>query len=66
VRARVAGQGLSLGDGAETVALRSAHVPRVLNVNFKPVELKAGTPELILECVEPGLVGLDYVWVKQQ
>lgn len=66
IRASVDRQALLLGDGQERVALRSAHAPRVLNVNFKPVALKAGTQELILECVEPGLVGLDYVWVKAQ
>ncbi len=66
VRAWVDGKVLLLGDGQETVALHSAHAPRVLNVDFKPVALKAGTLELTLECVEPGLVGLDYLWVKAQ
>jgi len=50
--------------GAEVVRLRTAHVPRVLNVHFEPVDLKAGSREIELECVEAGPVGLDYVWVK--
>ncbi|MEI6784462.1 MAG: glycoside hydrolase family 172 protein [Verrucomicrobiota bacterium] len=64
VRALLDGQPLLLEDAAGSVALRSAHAPRVLNVNFKPVAVKAGTRELVLECVESGLVGLDYIWVK--
>lgn len=66
VRVLLDGKRLDLGNGAETVALRSAHTPRVLNVNFKPVELKAGAASLVIECLEPGPVGLDYVWVKYQ
>lgn len=66
VRARVDGKGLFPDGGSQSVALKSAHAPRVLNVNFRPVELKAGLRELILECVEAGMVGLDYVWVKSQ
>ncbi len=64
VRALVNGKPLPLDDNGETVGLQSAHRPRVLNVNFKPVELRAGPQELVLECVEPGVVGLDYIWVK--
>lgn len=66
IRARVGEEALALGNGSETVSLHADHAPRVLNVNSRPVELKAGTVELILECVEPGTVGLDYVWVKRQ
>ncbi|MCB1127277.1 MAG: DUF2961 domain-containing protein, partial [Verrucomicrobiae bacterium] len=64
VRVRIDGQALVLGNGSENVTLRSAHATRVLNVNFRPVELKAGTRELTLECLEPGRIGLDYLWVK--
>jgi hypothetical protein len=64
VRALIEGKPLLTADGAATFPLRSAHAPRVLNMNFKPVELKAGARELTLECVEAGLVGLDYIWVK--
>lgn len=66
VRASANGKVLPLDDNGETATLQSAHSPRVLNVNFKPVELKAGPQELVLECVEPGVVGLDYIWVKSQ
>jgi hypothetical protein len=65
LRAAVDGHPLRLAEGAETFRLRSAHAPRVLNVNFRTADLKAGTRDLTLECVEPGAVGLDYVWVKQ-
>jgi hypothetical protein len=37
-----------------------------LNVHFKPVDLKAGPHELVIECVEAGLVAVDYVWVKSE
>jgi hypothetical protein len=64
VRVFLDGKPLAVADGAETVRLRSTYVPRDLNVHFKPVELKAGSHEMVLECVEPGPVDLDYVWVK--
>jgi hypothetical protein len=64
VRALLDGQPLSTAEGADRVRLRSAHAPRVLNVNFKPLKLEGGSRELVLECVEAGWVGLDYVWVK--
>ena len=64
VRALLDGQPLSTAEGADRVRLRSAHAPRVLNVNFKPLKLEGGSRELVLECVEPGWVGLDYLWVK--
>ena len=64
VRALLDGKPLPTEDGAEIVAMRAEHAPRVLNVNFKPTEAKAGSHELVLECVESGLVGLDFVWVK--
>jgi hypothetical protein len=63
VRAFLDRQPVRFAGGAETVALRSAHAVRVLNVHLAPVEVKAGEHELELECVEDGLVGLDYVWV---
>jgi hypothetical protein len=64
IRALLDGKPLRAEDGGETVAMRTAYAPRVLNLNFKPTDAKAGSHELVLECVEPGLVGLDYVWVK--
>lgn len=66
VRAFLDGQPLAIGNRPEPIPLRSAYTPRVLNVNFKPLDLKAGTRTLTLECVEPGIVGLDYIWVKSQ
>ncbi|MBN2507336.1 MAG: DUF2961 domain-containing protein [Verrucomicrobia bacterium] len=64
---RVSWDGILLKPTAEgdTVRLRSAHQPRLLNVHFKPVDTRAGTRELALECVEPGTVGLDYLWIKK-
>ena len=64
VRVLLNGKPIRVEGGAELVTLRSAYAPRVLNVNLEPAELKAGSQEVVLECVEPGLVGLDYIWVK--
>ena len=64
VRVLLDGTPLRVEGGAEVVRLRTAHASRVLNVHFEPVDLKAGSREMVLECVEPGPVGLDYVWVK--
>jgi hypothetical protein len=66
VRVLLEGKPLPTTDDAAEVRLRSAYAPRVLNVNFKPVELQAGTREIVLECLEPGSVGLDYIWVRNQ
>jgi hypothetical protein len=65
IRASLGGKPLVAGDGEETVALRSAHVARNLNVHFKPLALTAGKHELVLECAQPGFVGLDYIWIKK-
>jgi hypothetical protein len=64
LRALLDGQPLPTADGAAEIRLRSAYVPRVLNVHLKPVEVKTGSREMVLECLEPGSVGLDYVWMK--
>ena len=66
VRAWLDGKPLVPAGGGENVRLHAAHAPRVLNVHFKPLDLKAGSHELILECAEAGTVGLDYVWVKPE
>jgi hypothetical protein len=66
LRVLLDGKTLSPASGGVDVRLRSAYAPRILNVHFKPVELKAGSHELVLECVEAGQVGLDYVWVKSE
>jgi hypothetical protein len=66
VRVVLDGTPLSTADGREQMSLRSTYAPRVLNVDLKPVELKTGSREVILECVEAGEVGLDYVWVKSE
>jgi hypothetical protein len=63
VRVLVDGTALPLEGETEQVRLRSAFAPRVLNVNFKPIELKAGEREVVVECLEPGWVGFDYLWV---
>lgn len=65
VRVRLDGQPLAAGN-SDIVAFRSAHAPRLLNVNFKSAELAAGAHEIVLEGVEPGPVGLDYLWVKKR
>jgi hypothetical protein len=60
------GKPLATADGGEEIKLRSSFAPRVLNVHFKPVELEAGTRELVMECVEAGPVGIDYLWIKTE
>jgi len=64
LRMRLDGKTVLTASGGEEFALQSAYAPRVLNVHFKPVELKAGTREITLECIKPGTVGLDYLWLK--
>lgn len=66
VRVLLDGKLLPAAEGTETVRLRSTYVPRDLNVHFKPIDLKAGSHEMVVECVEPGPVDLDYVWVKSE
>jgi hypothetical protein len=64
VRVMLDGTSLATTSGSEEIRLRSAHAPRALNVHFKPTDLKAGSRQVVLECLESGSVGLDYVWVK--
>lgn len=64
VRARAAGKLLAPLDGPPEIALRSRGAPRVLNVHFRPVALEGREFELVLECVEAGSVGLDYLWIQ--
>jgi hypothetical protein len=66
VRVLLDGKPLVTQDGAEEIRLRSAHASRVLNVHFRPVELKAGAREIVLECAQSGAVGLDSIWVKEE
>jgi len=65
VRVLVDGKPLPREGGAEEIALRSSDAPRVLNVHCQPIELAAGQHQITLECLEPGAVGLDYVWTKE-
>jgi hypothetical protein len=64
VRVLLDGSPLVAGDGAEDIRLQSDYAPRLLNVNLKPVNLQAGSRELMIECVDAGVVGLDYLWIK--
>ena len=64
VRVLLDGKPLPTSDGADRVRLRSAHALRDLNVNFKSLKLEGRSHEMALECVEAGVVGLDYIWVK--
>ena len=66
VRATLDGNPLPVGSGEERVTLVSNHAPRILNVNFRPVDLQPGEHEMVLECLEPGTVGLDYLWVRTE
>lgn len=64
VRVRVNDGPLIVADGKGEAALRAAHAPRNLNVHFRPVRLDAGEATFAIECVEPGRVDLDYIWVR--
>jgi len=66
IRVRLDGVPQRFAGGSETARLGSEYAPRVLNVHLEPVDLKAGSREIVVECVEPGWVGLDYIWVKPQ
>lgn len=66
VRVLLDGKPLETDGNAKEIPLKAAHAHRVLNVNFKPEELKAGTRTVELECVEPGGVGLDSIWVRPE
>lgn len=66
VRLLIDGKPHRFDGGSETARFASAYAPRVLNVHLEPADMKAGSKEIALECVEAGLLGLDYVWVKTQ
>ena len=66
VRVLLDGKPLTADANAKEIPLRSAFAPRVLNVNCQPVEVKAGTRTIELECVEPGPVGLDSIWIRPE
>jgi len=66
VRTFLDGKPLATESGDEKVALRSNHAPRLLNVNFTPLDLQPGAHELVLECLEPGTVGIDYLWIRNE
>jgi hypothetical protein len=66
IRVFLDGKPLFTEEKKADVLLRSTFAPRVLNVHFQPVNLKAGNHEMVLECIEPGSVGLDYIWVRSQ
>ena len=63
LQATIGGKALVVGDKESIVSLRSPHAQRVLNVAFLALDLPAGEQELVLKCVEPGVVGLDYCWI---
>jgi len=48
----------------DEIRLKSTHAARLLNVNFKPLELKPA-PRRRAGMREAGVVGLDYLWVRK-
>jgi hypothetical protein len=66
VRVLLDGKPLETDGNAKEIALRSTHASRVLNVNFKPEDVKTGSRIIEIECVEPGFVGLDSIWVRTE
>ncbi len=65
IRVLLNGKPLSVGN-SQNIPLRSAYVPRNLNINFNPADLNAGNNQITIECIEPGPLGLDYLWVKPE
>lgn len=51
--------------GEEVVPLRTRHGTRILNLDFAPIPLEAGTHELTIERVAAGPLGFDYLWWKK-
>jgi hypothetical protein len=66
IRVLLDGKPLVADGDAKEITLHSAFAHRVLNVNFQPVALKAGSRTVELECVEPGIVGLDSIWIRNE
>lgn len=64
VRAWVDDTPLVTERGVDVVPLKSAYAPRLLNVAFRPIDLKSGSRLITLDCLEPGVVGLDYLWER--
>ena len=50
--------------GEEKVVLRSRYARRILSTGFKPVPLSAGAHTLVIEVLEGGAFGFDYLWVR--
>ncbi len=59
------GQRLAVEDQEGPLALRTDHVTRVLSRKVSGPLREAGEATLELRCVEPGFVGLDYLWLKR-
>ena len=66
VRVLLDGKPLTNDGNLKEIPLRSDFAPRDLNVNFQPVDVKAGSRTIELECVEPGDVGLDSIWIRSE
>jgi len=64
LRAFLDGKPLLPEGNAAVIRLQSAFAPRVLNVHFRPVELNSGIHTLEFECVENGIAGFDFFWLK--
>lgn len=54
------------GEPLGTVALRSDHLTYARSTAFPPRRLEAGEHELVLECTEPGALGIEYFWLRRQ
>jgi hypothetical protein len=66
VRVSLDGKPLTADGNLKEVRLRSDFATRDLNVNFAPVEAKAGSATVEIECVEPGELGLDSIWIRNE
>ena len=58
--------GAGEGERSQPVlVLRSDYARRLLSTGFQRGALEAGSHELILECIEAGRFGFDYIWIKK-
>jgi hypothetical protein len=64
VRVLLDGKPLARQGGGERIPLTTEYVPRNLNVHLQRGRLEKGTRRLTIECIKPGDVGLDYIWIK--
>jgi hypothetical protein len=66
LRVHVNGTALQLEDdrSGEVASLRTEHGTRLQNVSYREFVARQGANEIVLEAVEPGAIGVDYLWLR--